>query len=288
MQLNFVLCAVLLVLGVAPAAVGQNVRTFLKADAGDDIHVDSNGYIYSTDYDGTAIQRIAPNQAIDTLLVGYEKMGAIALDEPRGLLYAASYDFGYVIRMRLAAEQQVDTVAKGLAGPSGLVVDAMGNLFIATNASHQIQRLTPEGKLSVWAGGPPLNWPTALALDASGNMYATNMFHGQIIRISPAGEPSVFAALPAVVDGRYNLGYLAFYNETLYVAHHVEHRIYAVDAEGNSVVWAGKGEAGYVDAQSVEAAFEHPTGLAISPEQRRLYVTDGDPGRARLRIIDLE
>jgi len=95
-----------------------------------------------------------------------------------------------------AAANSIRTVAGGvtptgvattmdLPGPTGVAVDASGNVYVAASASFVVYKITPSGNASVFAGvgvkgfkgdgGPAtsaaLNGPTAVATDSAGNVY---------------------------------------------------------------------------------------------------------------------
>jgi hypothetical protein len=71
-----------------------------------------------------------------------------------------------------------------LSQPTGVAVDASGNLYIADNANYRIRKVDTSGKISTYAGnGSPtfcgdgelatqacLHTPTGVAVDAKGNV----------------------------------------------------------------------------------------------------------------------
>ena len=77
-----------------------------------------------------------------------------------------------------------------LNSPRGLAFDSTGNLFVANYGSNAIERFTPGGVASFFAGN--VNSPFDLAFDSAGRLYAS---HGldTILRFTPDGTASVFA-----------------------------------------------------------------------------------------------
>ena len=75
--------------------------------------------------------------------------------------------------------------AARLNGPSGLAVDAAGNLYVADTRNHRIRKITPKGMIMTVAGdgtagsggdgglaiSAQLNYPVAIAVDGAGTLY---------------------------------------------------------------------------------------------------------------------
>ena len=181
-----------------------------------DVAVDKQGTVYVTD-NYYRIRKISVDGVVSTLAgsdqSGYAdgtglaarfgSLGGLALDA-QGVLYATEYGSGRIRRITPAGV--VTTLAgtgqRGYAdgpastaqftGPSGLVIDAQGTIYIADADGERLRQLTPEGEVRTLAGtgtrgyvnGPvgtaKFGGPTDLALDATGNLYVSE--RGQYIR----------------------------------------------------------------------------------------------------------
>lgn len=151
-----------------------------------DIATDPNNTLYSTD--GRLIRRIQSN--ITTVIAGRG-------DPARG-------DFGPALDARLN-------------NPSGLALDAQGNLLIADRDNHRIRRVDPKGIITTFAGsglagnagdgGPAvaadLNSPTTLRFDATGNLYINDSGNHRVRMVTPAGMMLAAKAMPEASDTSY-------------------------------------------------------------------------------------
>lgn len=145
-----------------------------------------------------------------------------------------------------------------------------------------------------------LNGPFDICFDSAGNCYFSDTFNNRIRRVDVAtgvittvagngekgfsgdGGPATNAALNepygVVVDRRGNL----------YVADRLNRRVRRIDA-GSGVITtlAGTGEAAYGGdgGPAARAGLAEPNGLAFSPDEALLYITDVADNR--VRVVDL-
>ena len=101
--------------------------------------------------------------------------------------------------------------AQTLNGPSGLALDAKGNLYVANEYGNQVLVYNPNYVLqttkSITSG---LNAPTGVAFDSKGNVYVANFNNANINQYSPAGVLNTrFSITDGIISGRNRAGFEA-------------------------------------------------------------------------------
>jgi sugar lactone lactonase YvrE len=173
------------------------------------VAIDAVGNVYVADRNNYKIRKITPMGEVSTLA------GSGSLGNADGLGTAASFNY-----------------------PTGIAIDATGNLYVADSENHKIRKITPAGVVSTLAGsGLPGNTngtgtsasfkaPLGVTVDAAGNVYVADSQNHKIRKITPAGVVSTFAGSGGAgsTDGA---GSVASFNLPAGVA---------VDASGNVFV----------------------------------------------------
>ncbi len=81
----------------------------------------------------------------------------------------------------------VETIARGLSGPTGMAFSPDGNLFVANYSKNSIEKITPGGVKSVLIEGKGLSGPVGLVRHpASGDLIVANYLGNNLVRISSA------------------------------------------------------------------------------------------------------
>jgi serine/threonine-protein kinase len=180
-------------------------------------------------------------------------------------------------------------------GPTGVTVDAQGNVYAAIPTDSYIAKITSSGSISIFAGSKAnpgcetgtgtsatFTDPTALCIDAQGNIYVADYLCGGIKRISASGVSTKFCSSDV-----YNNVIIAPQaicidaNGNVYSANQLGEEGIAKTTPGGVVSrFAGSDTAGYQDGPVVTAKFN---GLGITglcaDANGNIYVAD--PPRIR-------
>jgi len=209
------------------AGIADGITTSAKFYYPNGSAVDKLGNIFISEEGAARIRKITPLGEVSTFAgdaVGYAdgigmsarfmNPSGIAIDK-QGNLYVAD-QMNHRIR-KVTPAGIVTTLAGSTQGyadgsgsgaqfyrPTGVVVDAQGNVFVADLFNHKIRKITPSGSVTTVAGSTygfadgngsaaKFAFPGGLALDKDGNLYVADSENNRIRKITPAGIVSTFA-----------------------------------------------------------------------------------------------
>ncbi|MEJ6005131.1 NHL repeat-containing protein [Paucibacter sp. AS339] len=175
-----------------------------------------------------------------------------------GLLYVADGGANNRIR-RINPAGLVSTLAGGEEGfrdglgaaaafntPSGLALDASGNLYVADTGNHAIRRISPRGEVTTLAGngqagfrdGPAaqaqFNGPIGVAVDGQGRVFVADTYNDRVRVISTEGQVSTLAGgrFPGDQDG---LGAKARFDNPCALAVDAQGVLWVADSRNDAV-----------------------------------------------------
>lgn len=287
---------------------------------------DTTGNLYIAEQGANLIRKVDTSGNISITAGGYIGDGKTrtetTLAKPKGLaldaaghLYVADYDH-HRIRKVDATTGIVQTVAgNGIGGnnsegilattanvslPTGLGIDAIGNLYVSSQTWSTIQKIDTAGIITTLAGGgnettdgiaatqARLSSPSDIAFDQNGNMYIANLNNHTIRKVDSSGTITTIAgngqfgsigdggpASQAQLNRPTGLAFDTLGN--LYIADTGNKRIRKIDTSGTISTFAGGGTAGFPtyghNGPATDAQLINPTDIAIDTTGT-LYIAD--------------
>ena len=246
------------------------------------IALDATGNIYVADEFNARIRMINTGGVINTI--------------------AGNGSFGY-------AGDGGAAVAAELYQPTGIILDASGNIYIADMVNDAVRKINTSGIINTIGGigssgfggdgGPAtsalMHFPCALALDAGGNLFIADQTNNRVREINTSGTMSTLVgnglvgygdggpATAAQLGGPQDVAIDAIGN--VYIADIYHNLIRKVDTAGIISTFAGTGMSGYTGdgGPATAAAFNQPIGLAVD-DTGNIYIAD--VGNVRIRKVN--
>jgi N-acetylneuraminic acid mutarotase len=195
--------------------------------------------------------------------------------------------------------------------PMGVVLDSLGNIYIADKENHRIQKWDVNGVYVGWIGGGVDGWQTGaapasgngsgsfhfpmdVAVDSSDQIYVADTWNWRVQKWDSFGnfvgwigggadgwQTGPAPASDGVEFGEFRevFGVSLDASDNVYAANSGAHSVYKWDASGSPVGWIGNGQYGWqtgsVTGTNGDALgyFEWPWDMAVGPDGK-LYIAD--------------
>jgi hypothetical protein len=260
--------------GLVGSADGAGAAARFSSPAS--VTVDGGGNAYVADHDNATIRKITPAGAVTTL-AGTAGMTGSA----NGTGAAARFN-----------------------GPSGVMVDRAGSVYVADRDNQTIRKITFDGVVTTLAGTAGMaggadgtgsaarfSRPSGVAVDSVGYVYVADRDNHVVRKISSAGDvatPAGRASTPGSLNGmgadaRFSLpaGVVVDPAGTSYVADTNNHTIRKITSAGLVTTLAGAaGVVGSANGAGAVARFNFPTGVAVDGAGN-IYIADTENATIR-------
>jgi streptogramin lyase len=134
------------------------------------------------------------------------------------------------------------------SNPSGVAVDAAGDIYVADTGNDTVRRIAPDGTVSLLAGAPGLSGgndgtrdialfsqPCGVAVDGVGNIYVADTGNSTIRMVTPAGIVTTMAGVAGIAGFGDGAGSSALFNQPRGLVPDGAGGLYVVDT-GNSAI----------------------------------------------------
>ena len=311
--------------GKRPALDGIGIYATFNSPS--NVAVDAYGNVYVADRSNNKIRKVSPQGVVSTL-AGSGTSGssdgtgtAASFNNPLGVavdaignVYVA--DFGNNKIRMVSPTGVVSTLAgSGSSGsvdgtgtlasfssPTGVVVDAASNVYVADYGSQKIRKITSLGVVSTLAGSGAVgstdsvgtaasfNYPKGIAVDAAGNVYVADYNNHKIRKVSPLGVVSTLAG-SGIVGSINGVGTAASFNYPNGISVDATGNVYVAEANNNLIriisplgvvsTLAGSGSSGALDGTVSSASFYSPMGVSVGVSGN-VYVADAGNNKVRM------
>jgi streptogramin lyase len=285
--------------------------------------VDVSGNVYVADYLNNTIRKITASGAVTTFAgaaghtgsadgaasaASFDFPSSVAVDGS-GNVYVA--DYGNSTIRKITSDGVVATLA-GTAGstgsadgtgsaarfdgPTGIAVDASGNVYVADYDNSTIRKITPGGAVTTLAGtagsngsadgtgsGARFSYPSDVTVDGLGNVYVADSANETIRKVTPGGQVTTLAGTAGLVGTADGTGSAARFNGPIGVAVDGSGNVYVADCDSRTIrkvaagglvtTLAGMASDGSTDGTGSAAKFYLPSGVAVDASGS-VYVSD--------------
>lgn len=295
------------------------------------VSADAGGNVYVADTDSNTIRKVTQSGVVTTIAGTSGTAGmvngtgtAASFRNPQGLyvdgngtIYVADtgnqairkVSYGVVTTFAGSPMQSGYATGTGIAAqfnhPTGMVLDSVGNIYVADTYSPILRKVTSAGVVTTIGGKPgsmangngdiwsgcSYNYPAGMALELSGSyFYVADTYNHTIRKVATASSRpytvTTFAGTAGLQGCADATGTAATFNNpiglvidsgtNLYVADSYNHTIRQITAAGVVTTIAGTPNvSGTTDGIGGDALFNYPTWMAID-SGTNLYVADSE------------
>jgi len=201
--------------------------------------------------------------------------------------FAGTGQSGYKEGARLSAQ---------FSNPKDLVVDKMGNIYVADTQNHRIRKIDLQGQVSTFAGSgisgyknglgnnAQFSSPRGIAIDSQGDIFVADSGTRRVRKIDSKGQVTLFAGNGSQEIGKGNRLQTGFLSaDSIFIDKKDD--IYIISTFAGSIIqkinrstntvtlFAGEPKAALVDGSGKLARFNGPSGLALDAKGA-LYIAD--------------
>ena len=288
------------------------------------IAIDTEGTIFVVDSANYVIRKITSAGVVSTFagsgiggfadgiasVAQFNGIDGLAVDTA-GNVYVADTN-NHRIR-KISAAGVVSTLAESTQGyangtgtaarfnnPSGVAVDAAGNVFVTDTFNYRIRKITPTGVVSTLAGSgiagfangtgtaAQFNKTYGIAVNDTGSIFVADALNHCVRKITASGVVTTFAgSVYGYANGNgtaakfsYPYGITVDATDNVYVTDAEDNRIRKITIAGMVSTLAGSGIGGFADGIGTTAQFINPCGVTVDAVGS-VFISDATNHRIR-------
>ena len=255
----------------------------------DGLHVDEEGNVYTASgglVGGNTIGKYTvSNDSFDAFFAsGF--FGTIDIDVVQDSLFIVTNFDNNSVSHYNRNTGIVSQIATSLDGPAGIAVDTNGNAFITNFGAppaytgHEITKITPSGNVSVYIDSSVLFRLQAICFNHNNELVVHS--EESLYKVNAADS-----SLVHWVDLGFGVGNMTLRQEDSCIyacAGGATDQIIKITSSGVVSVLSGI-SSGYQDGDISVALFTNPLGIAFSPNEDTLYISEAAQGNRLRRIL---
>ena len=267
---------------MATSLFAQTVTTYTDGTPDDAMVLDSNGNLYASNFVGDSVFKFDADGNGAPFITGLNSPNGLAFDSNENLYIC---DFYGVAIYKYDIDGNLLETFSNIIRPSGLIKAFDNDDMIFTNyTDSSVNRLEPDGTITVISSDSELNGPVGLAYDENGVLYVGNYNDRKIFRILNDGTADYIAQLPTDGGSNPNLGFITYGQGRLWGTTMGSDKIYAVDQnEVDSYILFAGSDQGSMDGDIDQATFHTTNGIIFNEVEDTMYITDF--GTKNIRVI---
>lgn len=244
----------------------------------EDIAVGPDGELYVAG-GGTApdfVYKVTPGGSSTVFSNGHLQPVGIDIDA-EGNVYVSNFNANNIQKITSAGIVSTFASSDALSGGGGIAINNEGVLFNAFFAGSTIFRIT-EGTVDNFVTDESLQGLVGMTYDpVEDKLYAANFNDGTIFHVAEDGSRTLIADTPL------SIGHLAYSDGSFYATGWHNHQVMQISTTGEITATIGTGISGDQDG-SDEATFNSPNGVAVSLDNKYVYISQGN-GKLRKIIL---